>query len=252
MTNRMQRQYQREWYENNPDYNKLYNRNWRKVNPESGRKSGKKYRLSHKELLKKINDEYRMKLKSDVIRIYSSNKNECFCCHEKDIRFLVIDHVNGRKSEGHDKKMTGYKLYLWLKKNNYPKGYQVLCQNCNFSKFIHGECIHTVKLENLVKGINNIEIDLRKKIRRLNVITVYSNGVPQCSCCGELEYDFLVIDHVNKRKNLGHDRSYVSDRLYRWLESNSFPEGFQVLCHKCNLAKTIYDGCPHRKFPWGR
>jgi hypothetical protein len=28
-------------------------------------------------------------------------------------------------------------------------------------------------------------------------------------------------------------------------EYNEFPDGFQVLCHNCNLAKGYYGECPH-------
>ena len=34
--------------------------------------------------------------------------------------------------------------------------------------------------------------------------------------------------------------------MYGWLRRNSYPEGFQVLCHNCNLGKKINGGvCPH-------
>jgi len=33
------------------------------------------------------------------------------------------------------------KMYRWLKKQGYPKGYQVLCFNCNFAS-AWGVCPH--------------------------------------------------------------------------------------------------------------
>ena len=76
------------------------------------------------------------------------------------------------------------------------------------------------------------------------MIVHYSKGVPQCSCCGELIYEFLTIDHVHNdgkdhRKKIGHN-------LYDWLIKNNFPDGFQVLCMNCNWAKGKYGLCPHQ------
>ena len=34
--------------------------------------------------------------------------------------------------------------------------------------------------------------------------------------------------------------------MYRWLEKNGFPSGFQTLCHNCNWAKSR-GGCPHQR-----
>lgn len=31
-----------------------------------------------------------------------------------------------------------------------------------------------------------------------------------------------------------------------WLRRNNYPNGFQVLCHNCNMAKGFYGKCPHQ------
>jgi len=33
-------------------------------------------------------------------------------------------------------------FYRWLKQNNFPEGFRVLCINCNFSLGIYGYCPH--------------------------------------------------------------------------------------------------------------
>ncbi len=81
---------------------------------------------------------------------------------------------------------------------------------------------------------------------RLRVLTAYS-PLLQCACCGDSHIEFLALDHVNndgvsQRKQLGG-----SSYIYRWVEKNNFPEGFQVLCHNCNMAKGCYGRCPHVK-----
>lgn len=80
---------------------------------------------------------------------------------------------------------------------------------------------------------------------KLEVITKYGG---KCSCCGEGRIEFLTIDHVNNdgakhRAEIGKG----SDQTYRWLIHNGFPDGFQVLCYNCNIAKSVYGACPHQK-----
>ena len=46
---------------------------------------------------------------------------------------LTIDHIKGGGTK-HRKKIKGEKITVWLKKNNFPKGFQTLCFNCNWKK----------------------------------------------------------------------------------------------------------------------
>jgi hypothetical protein len=80
---------------------------------------------------------------------------------------------------------------------------------------------------------------------RLLVLQHYGG---KCACCGETEYKFLAMDHINGNGNK-HRKEIGSGgkTLYRWLVKNNFPEGFQVLCHNCNVAKGLYGICPHQE-----
>lgn len=94
-------------------------------------------------------------LKDDVYAKYGGYV--CACCGETEEVFLTIDHVNNdgcihRKQVG----MTD-KLYRWLKKNNYPLGFQILCRNCQEGKFRYGTCPHQ-----LVRSENGAVFDLKK------------------------------------------------------------------------------------------
>lgn len=80
---------------------------------------------------------------------------------------------------------------------------------------------------------------VRKKLR-LKVLRAYGN---KCQCCGEDTYEFLAIDHKN---NDGSEHRKTVKNLYEWLVENNYPEGFQVLCHNCNMAKAFYGKCPHK------
>ena len=78
----------------------------------------------------------------DVLRYYSNSTLQCACCGETQICFLGIDHINGGGYEDRKKGLGGGTLYHYLRKNNYPKGFQVLCHNCNQAKGYYGKCPH--------------------------------------------------------------------------------------------------------------
>lgn len=82
--------------------------------------------------------------------------------------------------------------------------------------------------------------------RKMEVINHYGG---KCACCGESEPAFLQIDHIDDdgathRASLPH--SGAAGVIYRWLKQNGWPEGFQVLCANCNMAKSSRAGCPHQ------
>jgi len=79
----------------------------------------------------------------------------------------------------------------------------------------------------------------RKKIRE-QVLGHYGN---KCAYCGETEYRFLAIDHINndgaaQRKVLGQAKC---SGFYEWIIDNNYPKDLQVLCHNCNFAKDKYN-----------
>ena len=82
---------------------------------------------------------------------------------------------------------------------------------------------------------------------RLVALVRYSTGdVPECVCCGELEIKFLGIDHINGG-GTKHRKATGSKYMMHWLKVNGYPEGFQTLCHNCNMAKGFYGICPHKE-----
>jgi|APSaa5957512535_1039671.scaffolds.fasta_scaffold24693_2 hypothetical protein len=90
----------------------------------------------------RVKHNYRV-LKREVLLHYSGGNLVCACCDESEYEFLVIDHEEGNGSE-HRRQIKG-NIYSWLKRNNYPKGYRILCANCNWSCHLHdGVCIHNI------------------------------------------------------------------------------------------------------------
>jgi hypothetical protein len=123
------------------------NRRWynadRKKNPEKYLRRAKKWRKANPEKVKKALARQRLKLRMAVLHAYSGKVIQCHCCKTKDVDVLAVDHINGGGNK-HQKKLRaeGKLLYLELKKQGYPKGYQILCHNCNYKKHLRGKCSH--------------------------------------------------------------------------------------------------------------
>jgi hypothetical protein len=129
-----QRAQQADFYERNPGYKERYAKTWREDNPD-------KYPEYNRKSLRK--------LKREVMNAYGG---VCACCGETELAFLTIDHIDGNGAE-HRREMAGEtglaysqagaRTYRWLRSNNYPAGFQVLCANCNCGKhWNQGVCPH--------------------------------------------------------------------------------------------------------------
>jgi hypothetical protein len=180
---------------------------------------------------------YKRKVKLQILEHYGS---KCNCCGEININFLTIHHINGR----HDKtkkedKHSGFVLWNWLRLNNYPKGFQLLCYNCNCSMKHHMKqyCpVHHPELYLFSKAQNTHYFRFQQigfQRRRQEVIKHYGN---KCNCCGESHLEFLTIDHIQHS-----NKGLYGERLYRYLIRNNFPNGYQVLCWNCNSLKANLD-----------
>lgn len=59
---------------------------------------------------------------------YGGDPPKCACCGESIVEFLTIDHQDIVPDKRH---RSGDRLYGWILRNNFPKGFRVLCLNCN-------------------------------------------------------------------------------------------------------------------------
>jgi len=78
----------------------------------------------------------RTELKTEVMAHYSGyNPPRCGKCGKTDITRLTIDHIlNDGAVLRKIYPMQKRNICKWLKLNNYPSGYQVLCRKCNNEK----------------------------------------------------------------------------------------------------------------------
>jgi len=111
-----------------------------------------KERRSNPEIREKLLKEgksYRDNLRMKILQTYSKRLSNseipcCKCCGENShLEFLAIDHIAGKKemdSEpelvklGYSSNFKSTSLNVWIVKNNFPKGFQILCHNCNQAK----------------------------------------------------------------------------------------------------------------------
>lgn len=118
-----------------PDSLKATRKRWRD--------NAMRWKERHPDRVKKFQAITRRRRKATVMNHYGGTPAICACCGESAIEFLTIDHIDGRGSEHRDKiGRDGSSLYVWLIRNGFPEGFQVLCMNCNFSKGHYGYCPH--------------------------------------------------------------------------------------------------------------
>src|SRR5438270_4552950 len=86
--------------------------------------------------------------------------------------------------------------------------------------------------------------------QRLRQETIEAYG-GKCQCCGESQWEFLSIDHINgggRRHiiNVSGDRG--GWQFYRWLKRHDYPkEEYRLLCYNCNCARGRFGYCPHER-----
>ena len=129
------------------EYNRKYNREWKLNHPKECKEQKKRYREKHTYEIKEREKKYRHGLKTQCLIHYGGNPPRCVCCDETHIEFLTIDHINGggnkHRRELFGVKVGGWHFNLWLIKNNFPEGYQIMCFNCNCGRVQNnGVCPH--------------------------------------------------------------------------------------------------------------
>ena len=142
---------------------KMIKKKYRESHLEQEKQQKKRYRETHKEeinaYMKKWSKNNRDKRRSicnksskklydkrriQVLEYYGGRPPKCACCGENHIEFLGIDHIKGGGVKHRKKIKSKYNnIYSFLVRNNFPKGFRVLCYNCNLSRGFYGYCPHT-------------------------------------------------------------------------------------------------------------
>ena len=106
--------------------------------------SKQKYAETHREENKARGKAYRLELRLFALERYGKI---CYCCAEHRWQFLSIDHPNNdgaahRREISGRRDFGGYQFLPWLKRNGWPDGFRVACDNCNMARAFYGVCPH--------------------------------------------------------------------------------------------------------------
>lgn len=113
--------------------------------PEVKARRVSKGKINREKYKEKTKIRYRVwsdKIRNETLMHYSDGNLSCGRCGFNDIRVLELDHINGggnlhrKRLTGNAKSGGGITTYLDLKSKGFPSGYQVLCRNCNWIKYI--------------------------------------------------------------------------------------------------------------------
>ena len=128
---------------------------WRREHPDDVRASKRRYYASHsqkcrdahaawragnKDRIAKWSRRYSLELKLDALSHYGKNGKLQCCwpdCDIIDVDMLSLDHINDDGARTRKTQGTGEKLYLFVRKNGYPDGFQTLCHNHQWKKEIN-------------------------------------------------------------------------------------------------------------------
>ena len=134
---------------------KTYHRNYYLKNREKRLQQFRERFLANPDYYKNRNK----KSKIEVLTHYGNGVCGCVICSENRLGCLSLDHIKDNRTEetrrlGKPKYWGGPSFYIWLRKRNYPTGYQTLCMNCQFLKRVKAK----LEPENKITKIKDIEI----------------------------------------------------------------------------------------------
>jgi hypothetical protein len=106
---------------------------------------GKRWVRANKALHRDMVRTCLRRLKLEVVSHYCGGDIRCQCagCPIRHIDLLTVDHVRGdgyRHRTQTNKKLNGQHIYYWLRTNNFPTGFQILCGACNIAKRNNVSC----------------------------------------------------------------------------------------------------------------
>ena len=141
-------------------------------------------------------------------------------------------------------------FHLELYRSELPEGVKILCKNCSWLEYLDRL---KEKHSNSPASVKNRKNMLKLKIE---VLGKYSNGKPECVCCGFRDIRVLEIDHIRPKMNRKYEltssgspyeRKLSGYNLHSYIKKNNFPiDRYQVLCRKCNNSKADRSDCYHQ------
>lgn len=110
-----------------------YQADYRKKNKKHIASLQKDWKEKNQLHIKDYQHQRQEMIRLEAVRVYSGGTMQCVCCRDSHVQFLGVE---GNRPKGISN------IYLWLKKNNFPLGFQILCMNCKTGKNTLGQCPH--------------------------------------------------------------------------------------------------------------
>lgn len=107
---------------------------WQQANPDRKHEMQRRYFYKNRNRIRKYIRERRAKFRKLVLMHYSEGTMQCKYCGFSDERALSVDHINGGGTQHRKTMKSGGNFCEVLVREGYPKGYQILCMNCQFIK----------------------------------------------------------------------------------------------------------------------
>jgi len=123
----MDKEYHKKYYQEHKE-------NWKECN-KNRKEYMREYRIENKEKIRQKDRECHQRLKIEVLTHYGQGRLRCVRCgFDDDFHALSLDHIDGGGEEDRRKFGAGVSFFYYLRRNNYPTGFQTLCMNCQFIK----------------------------------------------------------------------------------------------------------------------
>ena len=130
------------WKKTDPSKGALQMREWFKT------PKGEEYKKRHAEYMREYRKKHGEKIRAkqrgyyddarrEALEHYGGKPPKCKECGESYLECLQLDHTDNNRRQiekDYGYKLGGNQILMWLRKNNYPSGFQVLCANCNIKK----------------------------------------------------------------------------------------------------------------------
>jgi hypothetical protein len=202
----------------------------RRRSKEQIRIAHERYRILHQDKIKLKKHYDRIKEKIIAFYIYSNGNMQCLLCGNSEFICLGLDHIGGGTQHRKLIAKANYNIYNLLRQQNFPDGYRLLCQNCNFTTYLDGLIIR-----------HKIMAKCRAKLK-FETLKEYADPL-KCNICSVTDIRILTLDHINGdgRKELRRLGIKGGAGYYRYLRDNKYPdkENLQVLCFNHNCSKRI-------------
>lgn len=123
------------------EYQKINGNKYYLKHIEKRNKYFKERREKNANLCRQISNTSYHKNRIKVLSHYSPDLCCVLCGFNKHVSALSIDHIDGNGNKMRKAIKGHQRIYYWLKNNGFPKGFQVLCMNCQFIKrYENKEC----------------------------------------------------------------------------------------------------------------